>query len=169
MKKADVEHFSMSTLRKQVGFKANTLRHHIECWQASSKSMNAWGWSCTNSSTISIREGLPQKYSSTNIYSKVSFKILALPNWRRGLTHAKIFNFHTKMCQFTHFCRQNVASHIYGLLSSNPQGCQGKGEGVKPILAMPGFWKFLDLGNPSLKPIGKLFHNYRFAKLKRWV
>ena len=42
---------------------------------------------------------------------------------------------------FTHFLSQNVRSRIYALLSSNPPECQdwGKGGGIKPILAMPGF------------------------------
>ena len=48
---------------------------------------------------------------------------------------------HSQKWSFTHFLRQNVASRIYALLSSNPPECQdwGKGGGVKPILAMPGF------------------------------
>ena len=33
-------------------------------------------------------------------------------------------NCHIKICWFTHFCRQNLASRIYALLSSNPPVCQ---------------------------------------------
>ena len=64
--------------------------------------------------------------------------------------------FYPKICWFTHFRCQNVVSRICALFSSNPPECQdwgagGSSPGVKPILAMPGFERFLYSHSSTVK------------------
>ena len=65
-------------------------------------------------------------------------------------------NFYPKICWFTHFCCQNVASRIYALFSSNPPECQD--------------WSWEPLTTASLKRSPwKAFKKLRFSKVsKRW-